>query len=106
MKYGHHSVVTPLIYSEQYIPFLLKYCLDHNIDALIPLFDIDLPILANHVSEFDEIGVKVIVSRKEVISICNDKWLTFNYLQQNGFNTPRTFLSVKDALEAIRQKCS
>ncbi len=101
MKYGHHSVVTPLIYSEQYIPFLLKYCLDQKIDALIPLFDIDLPILSNHISQFEKIGVRVIVSRKEVISICNDKWLTFNYLQQNGFNTPRTFLSVKDVLEVI-----
>ena len=104
MKYGHQSVVTPIIYSEHYIPFLLKYCLDHNIDALIPLYDIDLPILANHESEFDEIGVKVIVSRKEVITICNDKWLTFNYLKKNGFNTPKTFLRVKDALEAIRKK--
>ena len=101
MKYGHKSITTPLIYSKSYIPFLKKYCEENQIDALISLFDIDLQVLSNNKEEFEKIGVRVIVSPKEVISICNDKWLTFNYLTKNGFNTPLTFLSVVDAMKAV-----
>ena len=42
------SVITPLIYSDEYIPFLLEYCRKHYIDALISLLDLDLPVLAAH----------------------------------------------------------
>ena len=101
MKYGDQFVVTPLIYADAYIPFLKEYCEANQIDALISLFDIDLPILANHSHEFEEIGVKVIVSNKEVISICNDKWHTFNFLEKQGFHTPLTFLSIKEAAAAV-----
>ena len=103
MKYGHKSVTTPLIYSEEYIPFLKNYCVKNKIDALISLFDIDLQILSNNKKEFEDIGVEVIVSSKALISICNDKWLTFNYLTKKGFNTPLTFLSVVDAVKAVRK---
>ena len=101
MKYGDKCVVTPLIYEEDYIPFLKEYCKRNKISVLIPLIDVDLPILAENTKEFDEIGVRVIVSKKDVINICNDKWETFNFLLSRGFNTPLTFLSVPDALNAI-----
>jgi len=39
------SVITPLIYDENYIEFLLHYCLENNIKVVISLFDIDLPVL-------------------------------------------------------------
>lgn len=104
MLYGDHSVVTPLIYDDAYIPFLKSYCKEHHIDALIPLFDVDLPILSNHKTEFRKIGVEIIVSNKEVIAICNDKWETFTYLKKKGFHTPLTFVTLPDAINAIRQE--
>lgn len=101
MKYGDQAVVTPLIYDDEYIPFLTSYCQYHQIDAIIPLFDIDLPILSKNRSEFEKIGVTVIVSKEESIRICNDKWETFNYLKENNLNTPETFLSIASALNAV-----
>ena len=103
MKYGDKSIVTPLIYENDYIPFLKEYCQEHNIHAVIPLFDIDLPILSSNRNEFKEIGVKVIVSTEEVITICNDKWETFNFLRKNDFNTPLTFLTVNEAVNAVNE---
>ncbi|MBO0588605.1 ATP-grasp domain-containing protein [Sporosarcina sp. E16_8] len=103
MMYGDHSVVTPLIYDDAYIPFLKAYCKEHHIDALIPLFDIDLPILSNYKTEFRRIGVEIIVSNKEVIAICNDKWETCNYLKKKGFHTALTFVTLPAAINAIRQ---
>ena len=103
MKYGHKSVTTPFIYSEDYIPFLKNYCMKNKIDALISLFGTDLQVLSNNKKEFEDVGVQVIVSSKALISICNDKWLTFNYLTKKGFNTPLTFLSVVEAVKAVRK---
>ncbi|MGN0028110.1 MAG: carbamoyl phosphate synthase-like protein, partial [Clostridium sp.] len=37
-QYADKSVVTPLIYDDNYIPFLKKYCIENNIDAIISLF--------------------------------------------------------------------
>lgn len=92
----------PLIYSQEYIPFLKKYCKDNSIDAIISLFDIDLPILAAHKAELESVGTKVVVSPCEVIDICNDKWKTFEYMSAHGFNVPKTYLSIADAESAIK----
>ena len=96
------SIVTPLIYDENYIPFLLKYCQDNEIKAIISLFDVDLPILAKNKEKFNQIGVFVVVSDYSVIEVCNDKWKTYQFLKENGFNAPQTFISIEEALEQIK----
>lgn len=88
------SVITPLIHDTNYIDFLLAYCTEHDIGAIISLFDIDLPILARNKTVFNQKCIKVIVSDYEITNICNDKWLTYLFLKQNGFRTPKTYLSV------------
>ncbi len=97
------AVVTPLIYDKEYVPFLREYCLKNNITAIISLFDIDLPILAAHKEEFREIGVTALVSDPDVIEVCNDKWKTYQFLINNGFNAPKTYLSVDDTLKSIEE---
>lgn len=95
-------VLTPLIYDDNYIPFLVDYVKRNQIDVIIPLFDIDLPILAQSKAKFAEIGVEVIVSDYRITQICNDKWESFKFLEENGFNSPKTFISldkVKKQLE-------
>lgn len=95
------TVVTPLIYDEKYISFLKKYCVDNKIDAIIPLFDVDLPVLAVNKKEFEKIGTTLIVSDYSAVEICNDKWKMYQFLQNEGINTPKTFLSRKKALDSI-----
>lgn len=94
-------VISPDIYDEKYIPFLLEFCKKHNIKILLSLFDVDLPILASSKSKFSEIGVKVIVSDSEVINICNDKWKTHTFLSKSGFKTPKTYLDIEKAIADI-----
>lgn len=93
LKAADKSVITPLIYDKEYIPFLLKYCKENKIKMIISLFDIDLYILSLNKYKFEEIGCKVIVSDSEFIKICNDKWLSFNYLKEHHFNTPMTYIN-------------
>ena len=56
------SVVSPLIYDKNYIPFLLEFCKKNNINAIISLFDIDLPILSKNKDLFKQNGITVVVS--------------------------------------------
>lgn len=99
--YADKAVVSPLIYSDEYIQFLLDYCKNNRIDILISLFDIDLLVLASHINEFSKIGTTVVVSDQRFISICNDKWKTNEYLSKNGFCVPKTFLRFDDVIEAL-----
>lgn len=100
-RYADHAVVSPMIYDNAYIPFLLEYCKTHQIDLLLSLFDIDLPVLARYKEAFEAIGTRVIVSDAAFVDICSDKWKTAQYLTSNGFDTPRTWLTLEDTLLAI-----
>ncbi|MHA6612408.1 ATP-grasp domain-containing protein [Photobacterium damselae] len=94
-------VLTPLIYSDEYIPFLLDYCIKNKIDIIISLFDIDLPILSKNIDIFKDNGIRVVISSSEVIDICNDKWLTYQILIDNKINTPKTFIDKELAINEI-----
>lgn len=100
-RYAHKSVVSPLIYDEAYIPFLLSYCRENRIDLLIPLFDIDLPILAANREQFAAVGTRLVVSDKAFVDICNDKWKTYLWLKENGFRVPKTYLSLEQVILAL-----
>lgn len=98
------SVVTPLIYDDNYVDFLIEYSKKNNIKAIISLFDIDLMVLAQNKEKFLENGIEVIVSDERVISICNDKWNTYRFLKDNGFNVPKTYLSIQKVKQEICDK--
>lgn len=96
--------ISPLIYEENYIDSILNYCLQNDIHAVIPLFDIDLPVLAKNKQSFDKEGITVIVGHVNFIKTCNDKWLTFKFLKKNSFYAPKSYLSVKSAQKDIVQQ--
>ncbi len=101
--YADKTVVTPLIYHEEYIPFLLDYCKNNSIDAIISLFDVDLMVLARNKDLFAQAGIRVIVANEEAIDICNDKWNTYKFCLENSINAPKTYLSTDAALEDIKK---
>ncbi len=91
--------LTPEIYSNEYISFLLEYCLSNKISAIIPLFDIDLPILSKHKQQFLDADITLVVSDSSVINICNDKWISYLFFKENSLLTPKTHLT----LEGVKQ---
>ncbi len=97
------TTITPLIHDQEYISYLLDYCQKNEIKAIIPLFDLDVPVLALHRDEFFEIGVTLVSSSIEVAKICNDKWKTYLFLKRNGFRAPQTFTKLDNAMEAIHK---
>lgn len=96
------TVVTPMIYSADYIPFLIHYCKENEITAVMSLLDADLPVLAANKKRFDEIGTRLIVSDSETISICNDKYKTYTFLTNNGVLVPKTYISLESVLSDLK----
>ena len=101
--YADESVVTPLIYEQEYIPFLIEYCQEKQIEVIISLFDVDLYVLAQHQDEFREMGIRVIVSNENIISICNDKWLTYRWAKEHNIEVPNTYLKVDAVTQEIAE---
>lgn len=101
LSHADDYVLTPQIYDTEYIDFLLEYCKKNNIKAVISLFDIDLPILSKNKEQFAKEGTNIIASSPDVIKICNDKWLTYRFLTDNGINTPKSYLNIEDVLTAV-----
>ncbi len=99
--FADQYIVTPLIHESEYIPFLLNYCVENDINAIISLFDIDLPILSANRLLFDQNGIRLLVSNERVINICNDKWVTHEFLRDNHFSSPKTYLSLDTVVEAL-----
>lgn len=103
-KVADGSVISPLIYDSGYVDFLINYCEENEISLIIPLFDVDLPILAKNKEKFSKHGITVLVSSSDVIEKCNDKYLTYLFLANIGVKTPKTFLSIDNVLDAIIKK--
>jgi carbamoyl-phosphate synthase large subunit len=96
-------VITPPIYNNGYIDFLIDYCKTNCINAVISLFDIDLPILSKSKFRFDEINVNLVVSDENAVNICNDKWKTYEFLNSIGLKQPKTYISfdkLKNGIDA------
>lgn len=91
----------PAVYDVKYVDVILNICREHEIDALIPLNDLELPILANNKQRFEEIGVKVIVSDPEIIDICFDKFMTARWVESIGLNAPKTYVRLEDTKKAL-----
>ena len=98
-------IVKPVSH-ENYIKQLLQIIKQNNVKLLVPTVDLDLKILAENKKKFAAAGCTVLVSKTQVVSICQDKRKTFKLLVKNGFDTPDTF-SVKHALgkKKLRYPC-
>lgn len=95
------SVITPLIKDDTYIDFLIEYCTKNKINALLSLFDLDIYVLSKFKSKFDAINVTLLLSDETIVEICNDKWKSYQFLIKHGLNTPLSYLSYDDVVQAL-----
>ncbi len=80
-----------------YIKQLLDIIRHNKIKLLVPTVDLDLKLLAENKPKFEKAGCKVLVSKPTTIDICQDKRKTYQFLIDNGFDTPVT-VNVQQAL--------
>lgn len=98
------KIKVPSVYSPDYIDITLEICKKHNINILVSLNDLELPILARNKDKFAKLGVNVIVSTPEVIDICFDKYKTVMWIESLGLKAPKTYIRLEDAKRAILSK--
>src|SRR3954464_9841070 len=75
--------IVPRVTEENYLEEILKICQEENIHLLIPLIDTELNLLAENKQYFEEIGVKVFVSSKELNEIASNKINTYQFFTAN-----------------------
>ena len=102
MMVADKAYIVSKVNSDHYIDELLRICKNENISLVVSLFDIDLPYLSKARSQFDEIGVTLVVSKPELIDIANDKWKTYQLLLVNNLPTPKTFLNLEGVINALQ----
>lgn len=67
---------------------------NENIDVILIGTDSELPVFAKSKKYLEsKYDLKVIVSKEFVVKIANDKWLTSNFLKENNFPYPISYMS-------------
>lgn len=84
-----------------YIEELTKICEKEKVSMVIPLYEKEFDLLNKYRSRFEEKGIILLLSSADVIKICNNKYDTYNFFQQNDIDTPVTYNKsvIKEKLE-------
>ena len=78
------AYVSPPLADAGYVDFLLDVCWREEIGLVVPVFDLELPVLAAAVGRFRAAGVVVAVSSGDVIGACQDKLATADVARRAG----------------------
>lgn len=89
------------VYAEGYVDQILQICLEEKVDLLISLNDLELPVLSPHRQQFEEAGIRLLISDQKVIDICFDKYRTVQFCEDLHMGTPRTYLHLDEAIKAL-----
>lgn len=91
--------IVPKIDSKNYIDKIKEICKIENIKGLISLIDPELSLISKNESEFRNIGVTCFLSSYNVTEICFDKYKMFRFLEENSFNTAKSYINFNEFKE-------
>jgi len=78
---------------EKWLDSLIEILKAKKIKVLFPGVDFELELLSINKEKIkNKTGCTVVISSEDVIRIGNDKYLTYEFLKENGLNYPQTFL--------------
>ncbi|MBP1967069.1 ATP-grasp domain-containing protein [Paenibacillus aceris] len=89
--FSDQHFIVPRVNDPNYITELLRICQKEEIDIIIPLIDTELIVLSENRRVFEEAGVKLLVSSKELNDIACDKTQTYQFFQDSNTPTPKVF---------------
>jgi carbamoyl-phosphate synthase large subunit len=102
LQEADHGFAVPPVAAPEYVEALVAICQRHRVGLLVPLSDLELPILARERDRFAEIGTRAVISSPRVIDLCWDKWASVDFLRQSHLAAPATFLDLAEARRALR----
>ncbi|AIY79498.1 ATP-grasp domain-containing protein [Clostridium botulinum] len=91
---------------KEYIDDLIKICKKEKVDLLIPLYEKEFLILCENRGKFKDVATILLLSNKDIIEICNDKWKTYKFFLDNNINTPISYCKndIEQLLECEKVK--
>jgi carbamoyl-phosphate synthase large subunit len=76
-----------------YIDWLLSIIYKYQIDLIIPGIEADMYKWVDHITEIEKSGAKIVLNNKELIALCNDKFIFYQKLkEQNSVYAIETIL--------------
>lgn len=90
-------LVPPVRQHELYLNNLLSIIDKETIHAIFVASSKELDFYSHHKTDIEKkTGAKVFTNDSETLNICNDKWLTVNFLKDHGFCYPLTIRYPED----------
>ena len=107
---GYFSV--PLGTAPNFVEVLLAKCIEHNIQAVLPITTRELEPLSKARPQFEQAGIHLIVSESKDLDIANDKGKLYTHLSQHSItvpafgiaNTYATYKEIKTRLKKDRKR--
>jgi len=93
--------VVPRLDDPGYVASLVDICRRYAVVLVVPLSDLELPVLAASCRTLAAVGATTVVSSPIIVDTCLDKWATYKWLLGNGLAAPATFLTLEDARVAL-----
>lgn len=86
-----------------YLDHLLEICRKERVDAVLPLFEDELELIANNREKFEREGIWPVVSGAEAVELCRDKYRFYRHLVKNGLPALTTCRSLEEADRAVEE---
>jgi len=102
MEWVDEAVTLPSASEDRYISELLTICLDKKIQFLFHGSEPEMRIISKNRKIFEDIGVTLVINSEKVIDTCSDKIKASEFLNANGFRTPK-FVLVDHLDDAVSQ---
>ncbi|OLS38420.1 ATP-grasp domain-containing protein [Bacillus sp. MRMR6] len=93
--------IVPRIDHPEYKTVIKSLCRKYNIKGILSLIDPELSILTTMKDELKKEDIHIIVSDKQVIDICYDKNLTYEFLKDNDLPAVPTYENLNDVIQEI-----
>ena len=74
----------PKAKDRDYIPRVLEICEKEKVDIVLPTMSAELIPIIDNMEEFNKRGIKVSVSIRESIEICNNKLRFYQFMKENN----------------------
>jgi carbamoyl-phosphate synthase large subunit len=83
-----HAIV-PRCSQNDYIPSLVQFCEEYQIQALFPIYSKEIEVIAEYAPRFRERGINLLLPKPDVVRLCNDKRRMYTLAGTLGIHTPR-----------------
>ena len=102
---GQPFIQIPKADDENFIPFVLNFCIKNSIEVIFPLVTSELSYFAKQKELFLQHGIRVIVSNYADLCIANNKGGLYQHLVHNNIPVPhfKVVTTVEDLVEAAEQ---